>query len=518
MNYNLAKPFYESARRHPDRCAIHANGKELLYRDVLNQVLAVAGWLRSQGPAPKRVGILASRSADACVGILATAWVGATYVPINIALPEIGLLEILKRSGLDALVADKAGSPLLTTKLLAACPATILARRDSVPGKSSQPIADFSDLSPSPAVTRPAHVESSKPGYILYTSGSTGTPKGVIVSVGAVEHLLRVLDSKYALRETDRVAEPTAITFDISVYNMFATWRAGASLFIIPQKQMMVASNYIKEHQLTVWFSVPSVATLLARMKMLRRGEFPALRQTFFCGEPLLASVATQWQKAAPSSTIVNMYGPTEATVMCTGEDFGPECALTRDIVAIGRPFKGMKAAIATSELKWVKDGSPGELLLAGPQLAHGYLDDPVQTKSKFVRIDGKRWYKTGDRARRDSNGVFHYLGRLDNQVKVLGYRIELEEVEFHLRKVTGCRLVAVVAWPRTEGNPTGLIAFVTNFKGSVSKVKAGLAERLPAYMLPNRIHVRSEIPLNQNGKVDRNALLKLLETGEIDD
>lgn len=260
-----------------------------------------------------------------------------------------------------------------------------------------------------------------------------------------------------------------------------------------------------------MWFSVPSVATLMARMKLLKHGMFPSLRQTFFCGEPLPGSVAAEWQKTSPSAILVNMYGPTEATVMCTGEDFGPDCAMTRDIVAIGRPFAGMKVAVATPDLTWVEDGSSGELLLSGPQLALGYLDDSEKTQSKFVNIDGERWYKTGDLGRRDSNCVFHFLGRVDNQVKVLGYRVELEEIEFHLREASGCELVAVIAWPRREGTATGLVAFVSNFKGSVTGVKEAMAQRLPPYMVPNQIQVHSDLPLNNNGKVDRNALAKLL-------
>lgn len=517
MSYNLAHPFSESARRYPHSIAIHADGQGLTYHDVLQQVRTIAAWMCNQGPAPRRVGILASRSSEACIGILASAWIGATYVPVNLAFPEVALLDIVKRSGLDALIADKEGSRLLTPELMAVCPSKVLAWRSIVPGPSRALITDYSELEPSHSETKPNHVEAAAPGYILFTSGSTGVPKGVVVSVGAVEHLLRVLDTKYALRPTDRVAEPTATTFDLSVYNMFAAWRAGASLYIIPQKQMAVPVNFIKEHQLTVWFSVPWVATLMARMKLLKPGAFPSLRQTFFAGDVLLGSVAAQWQQAAPHSTVTNMYGPTEATVICSGEDFGPHCAMTRDIVAVGRPFDGMKAAIADSELNWVEDGKSGELLLSGPQLALGYLDDPEKTRSSFMKIDGQRWYRTGDLARRDGKGVFHYLGRIDNQVKVLGYRVELEEIEFHLREITGCESVAAVAWPRSAGTATGLIAFISGFNGNVAAVKDEVARRLPFYMLPSHILLWSELPRSNNGKVDRSALSRSLEAGEIE-
>jgi len=510
MNYNLAQPFYESACRLPDRRAIYTDGNALSYRDALQRVRTVAGWLSSQGNVPKRVGILASRSAEACIGILAAAWIGATYVPVNLALPEFGLLEILKRSSIDALIADEEGSRLLSPSLLAACPPMVLAHRKHTSASSSGLVADYSDLTEAPAITTPRPMESSAPGYILFTSGSTGVPKGVIIPVGAVDHLLRVLDSSHALRPDDRVGETAATTFDISVYNMFATWRAGAALHILSARQMMLPSRFIREHQLTVWFSVPSVATLMARMKLLHPETFPTLRQTFFCGEPLLGKVAEEWQKAAPASTIINMYGPTEATVMCTGEDFSPTCAMTRDIVAIGRPFSGMKAAIATPELKWARDGENGELLLCGPQLALGYLDDPEKTRSSFVEIDGDRWYRTGDLSRRDSDGVFHYLGRLDNQVKVLGYRVELEDIECHLRAVTGCEWLAVIPWPILDGSALGLVAFIAGFEGTAEEARAAMKKRLPLYMVPAAIYSLAQLPMNGNGKVDRKALASL--------
>lgn len=511
MNYNLALPFLESARKFPDAPAINADGKNLSYRDALQHVLSVADWLRSQQPAPMRVGILGSRSSDACIGILAAAWIGAAYVPINLAFPEAALVAVIKRSGLSALIVDKEGSKLLSPEVMAACPSMILAHRYNVPGNSRDRVTPYTSLNASPVRSEPHHLGRAAPGYILYTSGSTGIPKGVVVPVGAVEHLLRVLDAKYALRSTDRVAGPTAITFDLSVYDMFAAWRAGACLHILSPKQMLVASRFIRDHQVTVWLSVPSIATLMYQMKQLKRGAFPSLRQTFFCGEPLLGSIATEWQKAAPHSTITNMYGPTEATVMFTGEDFNSGCAMSRDIVAIGRPFEGLSAAVATPEFKWLPQGERGELLLSGPQLALGYLDDPEKTKAKFVEIDGECWYRTGDLALRDSNGVLHYLGRIDNQVKVLGYRVELEEIEFHLREVSGCESVAAIAWPQTGGSATGLVAFLSGFSGYPETVKDALARRLPAYMVPNQFHLCTQLPLNGNGKVDRTALAKLV-------
>jgi amino acid adenylation domain-containing protein len=514
-NYNLASPFYKSACRFPERLAIWADGRQFSYSDVLQEVSRVAGWMGSQGAQPKRVGILASRSSDACIGILAAAWVGAAYFPINLSLPEAAVIAILNRSGLDALVADETGSKMLSTNLLDACPSMVLARRAHVPSAAGSRIIDFDELAAPERFTEPALVEIDASGYVIHTSGSTGIPKGVDYPAGAVDHLWRALDEDYPLSEEDRAAETSATSFDISVYNMFSTWRAGASLHIIPANQVMAPAKFIQKHQLTVWYSVPSIASFMARLGLLKPGAFPTLRQSFFAGEPLLTSVAAAWQVAAPSSRISNMYGPTEAQ-MCMGEDYGPGCAITRDCVSIGRPYPGMKAAVASPELKWVADGVDGELLLAGPQLALGYLDDQEKTHRSYVVIDGERWYRTGDLAHKDGNGVFHYLGRIDHQVKVLGYRVELGEIESHLREVTNCNTVVALAWPLVDSSATGIVAFHCAPEITREAIREEMKKRVPDYMVPLRVHRLNEMPLGSTGKIDRQGLLQMLDQGKV--
>jgi len=517
MNFNLAQPFLESARKYPEKLALFADGKSYSYRELLDRVVRVADWLASgQQESPKRVGILGSRSAEACVGILATAWIGAAYVPINLKQPELGVSGLLKRSGLAALIADRTGSQMLTPGTLEQAPAKTLVVRGNFPGEFSSGMASFDDLPMLGHHDEPAVVGADAPAYILYTSGSTGTPKGVILPCGAISHLLRVMEADYPLSNADRVAETTEISFDLSVYNMFATWRAGASLHVIPAGQAMAPAKFVQEHEISAWLSVPSIAAFMGRMGLLKPNTFPSMRYTFFCGEPLLTSVAEAWSRAAPHSVLVNMYGPTEAAVMCIGQQCGPGCVSTRDCVAIGRPFAGMQAAIAASEAELAAPGTQGELLLAGPQLALGYLDDPEKTADRFMTINETCWYRTGDMAYSDQHGIYHYLGRIDNQVKILGYRVELEEIECHLRDSAGCTDVAAVAWPLHGGSASGVVGFLVGYKGSEEEIKAALQARLPSYMVPARLHALLELPLNNNGKVDRNALLKMLEQKEV--
>jgi acyl-coenzyme A synthetase/AMP-(fatty) acid ligase len=213
-----------------------------------------------------------------------------------------------------------------------------------------------------------------------------------------------------------------------------------------------------------------------------------------------------------------DLYGPTEATVVNTGQHIEHDCVATpgRDLVSIGKALPGNRAEVLDSERHVAEVGQVGELALSGVQLAEGYLGAPELTARKFVSIAGERWYLTGDSAYRDENGFIHHLGRVDNQLKILGNRIELDEIEVRVRELSGLQLVAALPWPTREGVHHGLVVFLAGQPRTPdARVMAGLAEKLPAYMLPSRLIWLDELPLNQNGKIDRRALLATLSDAE---
>jgi amino acid adenylation domain-containing protein len=525
MSLNLAHGFYESSLRFPDNIALSIGTLELTYAQLRELAQPVADWLRrhKQVAAP-RVGILASRSLSTYAGILGTCWGGGTYVPISTKLPEDRLIQLLGRIRAEALIVDSESLLLLSQRVLSHCPRLILGpelaasvemQSDAntkvvVTGKGGLSSFDVED--------RPVPVEPKNLGYIEFTSGTTGIPKGVTISAGAVAHFIGAMQARYAFEPTDRVAGLAEITFDISVFDMFAAWNCGAALCVAPATQLIAPAGFIHRQRATVIFTVPSVASNMKRMKMLVPGAMPSLRYSLFSGEPLPVISATLWMQAAPNSIVDDLFGPTEATVVCTGQRFtGPENATpNRGVVAIGKPFDGMEVAIVDPALQVLPDGEQGELLLAGPQLSSGYFDAEELTRASFPVLQGKRWYRTGDLAYRDTSGIFHHLGRIDNQVKVRGLRVELEEVEAYLREIYRTDSVAAVAWPVDHGSANGIVAFVSGqFGMDDPDIRTQIKDRLPGYMVPSTVHRVDSLPLNANGKVNRKQLFTLLDEGK---
>lgn len=513
---NLARPLFQFARSQPDAVAISSGGEAWSYGETARVAAALAGRfaaVRSSG----RIGILASRSAVACLGILGTVWAGLTYVPLSLKLPEERLVELLKALALDAIVIDHRGAGMISATVHEYLPKLVIMAANVKPsgvslGKDIVYLTDIKEI----VGGEPAPIDSDNIAYIEFTSGTTGKPKGVMVPAIAVNNYLQVMQEWSGMSPTDRAAETCDITFDLSVHNMFLTWHGGASLHIMSAIQMLQPARFIRDHGITCWLSVPSIIGLMRKTNMLKPASLASLRISMFCGEPLPSGAAQAWLEAAPNSRVDNIYGPTEATIACLRQVVETPIAVTagRGIVAIGCAFPGMSVAVFDQHNQKVKVGVPGEIALCGIQLARGYFGQPELTRERFPVIDGERWYLTGDLGVEDENGIFHHLGRLDNQIKIMGNRVELEEVEMHLRAASGSDEVAAVAWPIEHGSATGIVGFVVNTKLRPEQIQASLAEKVASYMMPSDLHLMDALPLNGNGKVDRAALGILLSHG----
>lgn len=501
MEYNLAFPFYVHAEQHPGNIALRVDKADYCYGELAERAQSVADWLARQEPARvKRVAILGGRSWESYAGLLGACWSGAAYVPFSPKLPAARLRQVIDRTKPDAILLDSEGARALTKIADSALPPAIC----------------VSDLSPAGNFRRPAEVDGEDPAYILFTSGSTGVPKAATIACRGMSCFLNAMALRYPLTAEDRVAQPCELSFDISVSNIFTAWASGAAVCVVPASQAMGPRDFLRDEAITVWFSTPSVAVFLDQMRMLRPGVFPALRYTLFGGEGLPANTADRWVQAAPNGSLENVYGPTETTVACTGVTYTGSEVVTpgRGIVAIGTPYEGTELMVMGEDGNEVPAGQAGELLIGGPQVGLGYWNDPVQTAARFPTLNGKRWYRSGDVVYRDANGLYHFLSRIDNQVKVRGFRVELGEIEAHLRQVCSSNCVVALAWPIRVGSAGGIVAFVSGTDCSVAQIRTALKDRLPDHLVPDQIRSIERLPVGATGKFDRQALTALLERG----
>ncbi|MFM7802242.1 MAG: AMP-binding protein, partial [Limnohabitans sp.] len=436
-------------------------------------------------------------------------WAGATFIPLGLKHPQERLSAIFQQCEFDALITDSEGEKLLSQGLREYAPVNTVNIHKSL--DTHHRLANGNSFQ----LEAPYPIGPKDIAYIIFTSGSTGTPKGVMINAAAIRHYISTMTHLLALQSTDKAIETCELSFDVSIHNMFTTWSAGAQLHVIPSWQAMNAVKIVQQSKITVWNSVPSLAGILRQIKALSPSSMPTLRLSVFGGDQLPTNTVVEWQKAAPHSDIVNLYGPTEATVFCLWQSEITVSSQTvhRDIVAIGQPLPGNQACIVNDQGIPVDDFTPGELWIAGDQLADGYLNAAELTAHQFPMMNGQRWYRTGDLAIKDQSGVFHYLGRLDNQIKVLGHRVELEDVDAHVRTVTGSDLIGSVAWPVMDGMPIGIVSFVCGSVIDTSEAIQILKRRLPAYMVPSRLIELSNMPYNNHGKVDRKALRAMLDS-----
>ena len=495
--------FLAAAERHPQRPALEVAGERLSYGELRDRAAALGTAISAaDAGGPPLTAILASRSAAAFVGVLGALWAGHGYVPVNPSFPARRGREMLLRAGCRTLVADAAGE----------------AKLDELLEGIEAPPRVFSPGSEAPAETAraPAAVSAGEIAYLLFTSGSTGRPKGVGVAHRNVLAFLEAIRRRYDFDEGDRFSQTFDMTFDLSVFDMFVSWSCGACLCCPSERQLMAPARFIRDSELSVWFSVPSLGAMMRRLRMLKEDSFPTLRHSLFCGEPLPGELAGAWSRAAPGSTVENLYGPTEATIACTAHSYRPDEPGLNGVVPIGSPLAGSEALVVDEELREVEPGGDGELLVAGPQVTPGYWRDPEKTAAAFVVPPGREevHYRTGDRVRRPrGEEPLAYLGRLDHQIKVMGHRVELGEVEAALRELSGVDAAVAVGWPRTESGADGLVAFLGEPETDVEALRGALAERLPDYMVPRRFELLPALPLNSNGKFDRRAMLDLLES-----
>jgi amino acid adenylation domain-containing protein len=454
-----------------------------------------------------RVCLLQPRAPAAIVSMLATLKAGAIYVPVDIASPFTRVERILTASEPRILLASADASALLTRITGGAGVVSVAGVIDGAQS-GSEDAAGY-DVGPLPALTRP-----SDPAHILFTSGSTGIPKGVVISHAMVDAFLDWALSYFGYRPGDRVSGHLPLHFDLSTFDIYGSLASGAELHIVPGSVLLPGqlASFIRDARLTQWFSVPSTFAYMARGDAVAEGDFSSLERIIWCGEVLQPAVLSYWMRRVRQCSYTNLYGPTEATI---ASSYYTVTAVPEDetvAIPIGTPCAGEEIYVLDEALTSVPDQEIGELYIEGAGLSPGYWRDEEKTRAAFVidPVTGKRLYRTGDLGRRDAQGLLHFVGRADSQIKSRGYRIELGEIETNLATVAGVAECAVVGVPSTGFEGTAICcAWVSRPDADLDpmRLRASLSQALPTYMLPSRWLPLEELPKNANGKIDRPAL-----------
>jgi len=517
MTAHLLEPFARCISSQPEADALWVDNRIYSYAELGGYAQRIATWCKRRvSQRNPRIGILTSRSLTAYASILGVNWASGAYLPLNARMPASYLATIVAQAELDGLIVDSAGMALLNEIALEGWP--VLAPFVTDLSVTSVRVDNATLFSSLPKMHTPAPQHEDDTVYQMFTSGTTGTPKGIAVSVSNLRQLLKVCQDRYEFTPEDRVSQTFELTFDLSVFDIFMTLLSGASLQVIPDQMIATPAQFIRKQKLTVWFSVPSVAGMLSQMKMLKPSFFPSLRWSLFCGEALPESTVLAWKQAAPHSRIDNLYGPTEVTVACLRQECTTPLEVTEDrgIIAIGKPFPGQFAAIVNERGDFLPTGEVGELALSGPQVTPGYWRNPQLTALRFPVLEHPelgetRWYLSGDLARCDADGRYHFLGRVDNQIKLRGQRIELDEIECYLREASACDNAAVVVVEGDTPWSKEIIGIISSPQTDVGGLRKQLHQQLPAYKVPKRIIVMEELPRNASGKIDRLAIRQQL-------
>jgi amino acid adenylation domain-containing protein len=484
-----------SITKHFKRNAFLINGTFYTYEELAKTISKIRKAFRSKIHEEKEkiVGLIANDDLETYASIYALWLEGMAYVPISPEAPRERNLNVIGQALLTSIM-DSSEKPLFPE-----C---------NTIGTKELPDCDI-DL-------KLKTVSDEEIAYILFTSGTTGQPKGVPISRGNMNGFRKAYEKLgYELNENDRVLQMFEMTFDLSVVSCLFPLLYGACIYTIPKGK--IKFNYIyelmDEQKLTHVMLVPSILHYLR--PYFDEMNFPDLRYTFLLGEALPLEITKEWSQCAPNSKIINGYGPTEDTIYCTYYEYKRtgENKTHNGILSIGKAMYGVTAIVVDENLKILPAGSSGELCLAGVQLTPGYWNNEEKNKQAFFYMDYKgehtRFYKTGDLCIMDEEEDILYLGRLDQQVKIQGFRIELAEVEFHVKAFLGkTNAVAVPITDAVGNTEIGLV--IESLSIETNPLLEYLRLKLPAYMIPKRIEFINEFPLNTNGKTDRNKLKQL--------
>ena len=506
----------------PNRVAFRNSAQEsLTYRELSERSNALALWLQNESGLRERmpVVVFGHKSPYMLVAIMACAKSGHPYVPIDVVYPPSRIANIVSQLE-DTLIIDTTSDARVADEAV-----TSLGKRIVDAGQLASICAT---LTTDEAVSKLSGTDTKETLYIIFTSGSTGNPKGVEVSVECVDHFLAWLDDIYTFADEGPRTwfNRAAYSFDLSVTDLVCALAHGDTCFALEaEAECSLAATFeaLGASGMSDWVSTPSFLDQCLADESFGPDLLPDLRRMLFVGETLRPQTVREAKRRFPELAVYNGYGPTESC------DFVSLCEITQEMVVDDRPLPvgyamaGTELVVLDPEtLERVPDGQAGELFIVGPTVAKGYYGRPDLTEAAFASCPvevtrGRKSYRTGDEMARGADGLYYFHGRLDLQIKLHGFRIELGDIESALSALPEVQMAAVVPVSRA-GQIHHLCACVVVREGVAEsglrltrRLKSALVESIPAYMVPTQFKYLDELPLNNNGKVDRKSLVQAL-------
>ncbi|MFZ9956243.1 MAG: AMP-binding protein [Flavobacteriales bacterium] len=501
--HTIYQLFIDSCKKHANRQAIYIQGTSYTYTQFLSIISEIKRQINDSTNDSKLIGLYTNEHVNTYASIWAVMSTGAAYVPINKKHPADRAAGIIREAGIKILLYAEESEALSELQEKLKGEVEFIKTNTITNGELDY---TFSDIKGEDLI------------YLLFTSGSTGKPKGVPISHHNVMALAQVhlLEPKYDFNAEDRFIQMFELTFDFSVLPTLLPFCAGASVYIVPQEGIMYLEvlQILMDHQITKAYMVPSVINYL--QPYYEQINLPDLKWSLFCGEALYEKSASGWLKCMPNGKIINTYGPTEATVFMT-EYFWNEntSEAFNGVIGIGKALNKMGTMIVDENYKEVPQGEKGELEIYGPQTSTHYWKDEEKTKASFINIEHRNYkglaYRTGDLVFENDKGNILYCGRIDHQIKINGYRVELGEIEFHAKKFCEGKNLAAFTIKNKIG-ATSIYMAIEKLEEDSNKLVEYLKENLPAYMIPEKIFSIKQLPLSLSGKTDRNALSSLFQ------
>ena len=508
-----------AAHRWADRVAIEdpPNGT-ILYGDLAQLSNDLGGWLRKLGVRRgDRVGICLEKSIDAVVAIIGAMKAGAAYVPVDPSAPTWRTAYILNDCAVKVAFVEESAADDLEAELNKAGAHPLLVRLRAVGGGDAiRGTLEETASDEEPPVVSKCTLEPDDPAYILYTSGSTGKPKGVVLSHQNAVSFVNWCSEAFSPTEDDRFSAHAPLHFDLSILDLYVSLKHGATLVLVDAqtgREPMALASFIAERRISIWYSAPSILSMLAQFGKLERHDYSALRLILFAGEVFPVKHLRTLKDQIPHPRYFNLYGPTETNV-CTYYAIPGSIPTDRTIpYPIGSVCSHLSAKVVDESGHRIHDGSEGELCISGSAVMQGYWNVAEHTAHAFLQDEeGTRWYRTGDIVTTNDGGDYTFIGRRDRMVKRRGHRIELGEIEAGLHKHQYLNEAAVVAVPDADSGVriAAFLSWRTDTPPSIIELKRFCNNTLPASMIPDRFHSVEALPKTSTDKIDYQKLKEL--------